>query len=530
MRIAVVGAGIAGLSAAWLLSQRHRVTLYEAAPRLGGHTNTVDVTLDGATHPVDTGFLVFNDRTYPNLTALFAHLGVETAASEMCFAVSLLDRDLEWAGESLATVFAQKRNLARPAFWGMLADILRFNREATRAATSAADGGPTLGEFLRAGRYGKAFRDWYLLPMAAAIWSCPTRVMLDYPLATFARFCHNHGLLQVEGRPQWRTVQGGAREYVRRIAATLSDVRLGTPVRAIDATARPLPRRHRCGDRGVRQRGARLPQRPGAAAAGATRRRRNGVILSALPLPAQPRGAAYRPQPAAAPSRGVVGVELHGRRRRRRRPRGRRVLPAQQAAAAAVPHAGDRDAQSAGPRSATAMSSPRSTTSIRCSTAPRSPRRSGSPPSRAAAACGSAARGPVTVSTRTASRRGLRWPMRWAASRPGSAPATCCPPRRIRRGRRRRAGYPPAAMNDAAQPRLYLGRVMHRRLRPAANRFSYRRVLSSACRCRTSARSRTAGSRSTAANLFSFRFADYGAQDGSHPLEPGSARCSATPA
>jgi predicted NAD/FAD-binding protein len=233
MRIAVVGAGIAGLSAAWLLSQRHRVTLYEAAPRLGGHTHTVDVTVDGITHPVDTGFLVFNRRTYPNLTALFAHLGVETAASDMSFAVSLLDRDFEWSGSSLASVFAQKSNLMRPRFWGMLADILRFNREATRAA--AGEGGArSLGEFLEHGRYGRAFRDWYLLPMAAAIWSCPTRTMLEYPFATFARFCHNHGLLQIEDRPQWMTVRGGGREYVWRLAAQLRDVRVGTPVRSVD--------------------------------------------------------------------------------------------------------------------------------------------------------------------------------------------------------------------------------------------------------------------------------------------------------
>jgi uncharacterized protein len=131
-------------------------------------------------------------------------------------------------------VFAQKRNLARPSFWGMLTDILRFNREATRAAAATTAATVTLGEFLREGRYGKAFRDWYLLPMAAAIWSCPTRTMLDYPFATFARFCHNHGLLQVEGRPQWMTVHGGAREYVRKIAATLSDVRVASPVRSVD--------------------------------------------------------------------------------------------------------------------------------------------------------------------------------------------------------------------------------------------------------------------------------------------------------
>ena len=234
MRIAVVGAGIAGLSAAWLLSQRHRVTLYEAAPRLGGHTHTVDVTVDGITHPVDTGFLVFNHRTYPNLTAMFAHLGVDTVASEMSFAVSLLDRDFEWSGSNLASVFAQKSNLARPRFWGMLADILRFNREASRAAAAGDGGTRSLGKFLEQGRYGRAFRDWYLLPMAAAIWSCPTRTMLEYPFATFARFCHNHGLLQVEDRPQWMTVRGGGREYVQRLAAHLGDVRVGTPVRSVD--------------------------------------------------------------------------------------------------------------------------------------------------------------------------------------------------------------------------------------------------------------------------------------------------------
>lgn len=239
-RIAVVGSGISGLSAAWLLAQRHAVTLYEAAPRLGGHSNTVDVTLDGVSHPVDTGFLVFNHKTYPNLTALFANLGVDSVESEMSFAVSLEAPRLEWAGSSLATVFGQKRNLVRPEFWRMLSDILRFNRESVDWLQREADESMTLRAWLDAGGYSRAFRDWYLLPMAAAIWSCPAGRMLDYPLATFVRFSHNHGLLQVFDRPLWRTVEGGAREYVRKLAAGIEDIRLGTPVRRVFRTPRGL--------------------------------------------------------------------------------------------------------------------------------------------------------------------------------------------------------------------------------------------------------------------------------------------------
>lgn len=228
MKIAVVGAGISGLASAWLLNQRHEVTLFEAGDYIGGHTHTVDVALDGSTFPVDTGFLVFNHRTYPNLTALFRELQIDTVASDMSFAVSMAEPDLEWAGSSLATLFAQKRNLSRPGFWRMLQDTLRFNR-----ATAAALPEVSLGDYLTRERYSTEFRDWYLLPMAAAIWSCPAQAMLDYPLTTFVRFARNHGLLQIFDRPQWRTVKGGGREYVDRIVAELDDVRLATPVKSV---------------------------------------------------------------------------------------------------------------------------------------------------------------------------------------------------------------------------------------------------------------------------------------------------------
>lgn len=232
-RIAVIGAGIAGLASAWLLGQRYAVTLFEAAPRLGGHTNTVDVTLEGRTHPVDTGFLVFNERTYPNLIALFSLLGVRSTETEMSFSVSLASPDLEWAGSNLATVFGQKRNLLRRPFWRMLSDIMRFNRDSAALLDDASAPRLSLGQALRDGGYSQAFRDWYLLPMAAAIWSCPTGRILEMPLATFVRFCHNHGLLQVFDRPMWRTVSAGGRDYVARMAAEIADIRLGCPVTSV---------------------------------------------------------------------------------------------------------------------------------------------------------------------------------------------------------------------------------------------------------------------------------------------------------
>ena len=232
-RIAVVGSGIAGLASAYLLARRHHVTLFEADKRLGGHTHTVDITLGGVTAPVDTGFLVFNDRTYPNLIALFDELGVASHASDMSFGVSVDAGRLEWAGSNLGTVFAQPRNLVSPGFLGMLADILRFNREAPANLRRAEADGATLGQLLAEGCYRPQFRDAYLLPMAAAIWSSPAGDILQFPAASFLRFCLNHGLLQINDRPQWRSPLGGGRSYVQRIAATLPDVRLNAPVHAV---------------------------------------------------------------------------------------------------------------------------------------------------------------------------------------------------------------------------------------------------------------------------------------------------------
>jgi predicted NAD/FAD-binding protein len=253
MKIAVIGSGISGLGCAHALHGEANVTLYEAEKRLGGHTNTVDVTLDGLTYPVDTGFLVFNERTYPNLIRLFSELDIPTVKSDMSFAVSVAHgrRRIEWSGTDLNGVFAQRRNLASPRFLAMLRDILRFNAQATRVACGqdAADPSLSLGAFLDLHRYGAAFRQWYLLPMAAAIWSCPTEAMLAYPFATFVRFCHNHGLLQVNDRPQWYTVRGGARQYVERIAAGLHEVRTADPVLEVrrDAVSGGVVVRSRCG-------------------------------------------------------------------------------------------------------------------------------------------------------------------------------------------------------------------------------------------------------------------------------------------
>ena len=250
MKLAIVGSGISGLAAAHALCGHADITLFEAGNYFGGHTHTVDVMLPGAAQPfaVDTGFLVFNERTYPELIKFLADLGVPTTKSDMSFSVQVPQATthatagrvgLEWSGTSLATVFAQRRNLLSPRFLRMLADLLRFNALCSRLAVQAVAQAEAaalmqpLGDFLRAHRFSDAFRDWYFLPMMGCIWSCPTDQMLQFPVATMIRFCHNHGLLQVSNRPQWWTVQGGARQYVDKIVARIGDKRLNTPVRRI---------------------------------------------------------------------------------------------------------------------------------------------------------------------------------------------------------------------------------------------------------------------------------------------------------
>ncbi|RTL27243.1 MAG: FAD-dependent oxidoreductase [Burkholderiales bacterium] len=238
-RVAVVGSGVGGLAAAWQLSaQSHlQVSLFEAGAHFGGHANTVDLTLEGITHGVDTGFLVFNHRTYPGLTRLFADLGIDTAPSDMSFSVQVPANgargpSLEWSGNSISSVFAQRRNLLRPGFWRMLADIVRFNRLCTGIAERQADNElhQSIAAFLDEHGFSQAFRSHYFLPMIGCIWSCPTEQMLRFPVATMIRFCHNHGLIQITNRPQWHTVRGGSRHYVQKLLERITDRRLRCPV------------------------------------------------------------------------------------------------------------------------------------------------------------------------------------------------------------------------------------------------------------------------------------------------------------
>ena len=238
-RIAIVGSGIAGLGAAHrLVCRGFTVTLFEANDYLGGHSHTVDIELDGTRAAVDTGFLVYNKRTYPRLVRLLMDLGVESVPRDMSFSFRNDDDRIEWAGASFPALFAQPFNALRPAFWRMLREIIRFNRAARESlSTPSQADNVTLGAYVAKHGYSAAFRDWYLVPMAAAIWSSPRAVIEDFPFASFARFCANHGLLQLSNRPQWLTVAGGARAYVERIARAVDDVRVDCPVTAVRRNA-----------------------------------------------------------------------------------------------------------------------------------------------------------------------------------------------------------------------------------------------------------------------------------------------------
>ena len=244
MKLAIVGSGISGLAVAHTLKDHADITVFEAGDYFGGHTHTVDITLPTpqgrVTHGVDTGFLVFNERTYPNLINLFAELNVETAPSDMSFSVkvpgALKGKTLEWSGTDLNSVFAQRSNLVNPHFWRMLLDVMRFNALCTRIAKEQREKElqQPLSDFLRTHKFSEPFRDWYFLPMLGCIWSCPTSQMLQFPAATMVRFCDNHGLLQVNNRPQWFTVKGGAKHYVQAITSRIADKHLNTPVQAIE--------------------------------------------------------------------------------------------------------------------------------------------------------------------------------------------------------------------------------------------------------------------------------------------------------
>ncbi len=232
MRIAIIGSGIAGLTCAHLLSRRHEISVFEAADWIGGHTHTVDVQWQDRHYAVDTGFIVFNDWTYPNFIRLLDQLGVASRPTEMSFSVHDPQTGLEYNGHDLDSLFAQRRNLLSPGFWGMLRDILRFNRQALADLDGGRiDAATTLGEYLRAQRYGQRFIDHYVVPMGSAIWSMSCADMLGFPLQFFVRFCRNHGLLSVSDRPQWRVIEGGSRGYIEPLCRNFAErIRLNCAV------------------------------------------------------------------------------------------------------------------------------------------------------------------------------------------------------------------------------------------------------------------------------------------------------------
>lgn len=236
MKIAIIGSGIAGLTCAHLLNRRHDVTVFEAGDWVGGHTHTVQVSVEGRQYAVDTGFIVFNDWTYPNFIRLLGQLGVSFKPTEMSFSVNDPDSGLEYNGNNLNSLFAQRRNLLSPGFWGMLRDIVRFNKEAQRDLNELRiDADMTLDDYLKAGGYGERFILHYIVPMGAAIWSMSMAEMLNFPLQFFVRFFKNHGLLSVSDRPQWQVIEGGSSAYIAPLTAAFKDrIRLNCPVKRVD--------------------------------------------------------------------------------------------------------------------------------------------------------------------------------------------------------------------------------------------------------------------------------------------------------
>ena len=235
MKVAIIGAGISGLTAAYRLSATHDITVFEANDYPGGHTNTVDIELDGEHHAIDTGFIVFNDWTYPNFIALLNELNVKSLPTSMSFSVRCDSANLEYNGSSLNGLFSQRSNLIRPAFYRMLRDILRFNKEACGLMLSnSVSDETTVAEFLRRNNYSREFADHYLLPMGSAIWSCPVGTFETFPIRFIVEFYKNHGLLSVRNRPVWRVVEGGSKSYVTQMVKRFQDrVHLNTPIEKV---------------------------------------------------------------------------------------------------------------------------------------------------------------------------------------------------------------------------------------------------------------------------------------------------------
>ena len=239
MKIAIIGSGIAGLTSAYLLSRRHDITLFEAGDRIGGHTHTANVTVEGKSYAVDTGFIVFNDWTYPNFIRLLGQVGVAFKPTEMSFSVCDENAGFEYNGNNLNSLFAQRRNILSPGFWGMLRDILRFNRQAPLdLQEQRISAEMTLGDYLEAGGYGPRFIRHYIVPMGAAIWSMSLQDMLGFPLQFFVRFFKNHGLLSVNNRPQWCVIEGGSSRYIEPLTRSFREqVRLNCPVHLVERDA-----------------------------------------------------------------------------------------------------------------------------------------------------------------------------------------------------------------------------------------------------------------------------------------------------